>query len=75
MILNWENKPNIKNHKDFSKKNLINKFNSFFNTNKNNLLINSENNSAISSIINSKELEKLIIMGNKINLHRPSIFH
>ena len=23
MILNWENKPNPKNHKDFSKKNLV----------------------------------------------------
>ena len=44
MILNWENKPNLKNQKDFFKKNLINKLNSFFNTNKNNLLINSENN-------------------------------
>ena len=43
MILNWENKPNLKNHKDFSKKNLIYKLNSFINTNKNNLLINSEN--------------------------------
>ena len=59
MILNWENKPNLKNQKDFSKKNLINKLNSFFNTNKNNLLINSENNSAISSILNSKALEKI----------------
>ena len=45
--------------KDFSKKNLINKLNSFFNTNKNNLLINSENNSAISSMLNSKALEKI----------------
>ena len=59
MILNWENKPNLKNHKDFSKKNLINKLNSFFNTNENNLLINSENNSAISSILNSKAIEKI----------------
>ena len=59
MILNWENKPNLKNQKDFSKKNLINKLNSFFITNKNNLLINSENNSAISSMLNSKAIEKI----------------
>lgn len=59
MILNWENKPDLKNHKDFSKETLVNSLNFFFNSNKNNLLINSENNSAISSIINSKALEKI----------------
>ena len=61
MILNWENKPDLKNHKDFSKETLVNSLNFFFNSNKNNLLINSENNSAISSIINSKALEKIKI--------------
>ncbi len=59
MILNWENKPDLKNHIDFSKETLVNSLNFFFNSNKNNLLINSENNSAISSIINSKALEKI----------------
>ncbi|MBH60767.1 MAG: hypothetical protein CL907_06360, partial [Dehalococcoidia bacterium] len=59
MILNWENKPNLKNHKDFSKETLVNNLDFFFNSNKNNLLINSENNSAISSIINSKAIKKI----------------
>ena len=33
MILNWENKPDLKNHKDFSKETLVNSLNFFFNSN------------------------------------------
>ena len=29
MILNWENKPDLKNHKDFSKETLVNSLNFF----------------------------------------------
>jgi len=59
MILNWDNKPDNINQKDFSKKNLVESLGFFFNSNKNNLLINSENSSAISSILNSKALKKI----------------
>ncbi len=59
MFLNWKNKPNINSSREFSNKILENKLKTYNNKDSLNLLIHSENNTALSSIINSKALKKI----------------
>ena len=59
MFLNWKNKPDLKNSKEFANNALIKKLNTYIKDKNINLLIKSENNAAISSLINSDALEKI----------------
>ena len=59
MFLNWKNKPDLKNSKEFANNALIKKLNTYIKDKNINLLIKSENNAAISSLINSNALEKI----------------
>ena len=59
MFLNWKNKPNLHNLKEFTNDNLIKKLNVYSHEVNLNLLIKSENNAAVSSLINSKAFEKI----------------
>jgi len=59
MFLNWKNKPDLKNSKEFVNNALLKKLNTYIKDKNINLLIKSENNAAISSLINSNALEKI----------------
>lgn len=59
MFLNWKNKPDLKNSKELANNNLLKKLNSYSQESDINLLIKSENNVAISSLINSNAFEKI----------------
>ena len=59
MFLNWKNKPDIKNSKEFVSNNLLKKLNKYSLNSNINLLIKSENNAAMSSLINSNAFEKI----------------
>ena len=59
MFLNWKNKPDLKNSKELANNNLLKKLNSYSQEPDINLLIKSENNVAISSLINSNAFEKI----------------
>ena len=59
MFLNWKNKPDIKNSKEFANNNLLKKLNKYSQDSNINLLIKSENNAAMSSLINSNAFEKI----------------
>ncbi len=59
MFLNWKNKPDIKNSKEFVNNNLLKKLNKYSQDSNINLLIKSENNAAMSSLINSNAFEKI----------------
>ena len=59
MFLNWKNKPDLKNSKEFINITLLKKLKTYIKDTNINLLIKSENNAAISSLINSNALEKI----------------
>ena len=59
MFLNWKNKPDLKNSKEFTNITLLKKLKTYIKDTNINLLIKSENNAAISSLINSNALEKI----------------
>ena len=59
MFLNWKNKPDLKNSKELTNITLLKKLKTYIKDTNINLLIKSENNAAISSLINSNALEKI----------------